>query len=55
MSKTSNCECGSIYRTCDRKRHELTKTHLNYINGKSNNVQPIETMKVIVKLMKMLV
>ena len=43
MSKTTTCECGSIYRTCDRKRHELTKTHLNYINGKSNNVQPIET------------
>jgi len=40
MSKTSNCECGSIYRTSDRKRHELTKNHLNYINGKT---QPIET------------
>ena len=36
MSKTTTCECGSIYRTCDRKRHELTKVHLNFIDKKPN-------------------
>ena len=34
MSKTTTCECGSVYRTCDKKRHLNTKNHLNFINTK---------------------
>ena len=34
MSKTTTCECGSVYRTCDKKRHLNTKVHLNFINVK---------------------
>ena len=27
------CECGSIYRKCDKARHERTNKHMNYINN----------------------
>ena len=30
--KKTNCECGSTYRTSDRKRHELTRNHLDFFN-----------------------
>jgi hypothetical protein len=32
------CECGSIYRRCDKSRHEKSKKHIKYldsINGRS--------------------
>jgi hypothetical protein len=38
------CECGSIYRKCDKSQHEKTKKHLKYldsINGRSTTTTEI--------------
>ena len=38
MKKTS-CICGSSYRSCDKKRHENTKAHLDFLkNNNSENL-----------------
>lgn len=33
----TNCECGSVYRKCDKLRHEKSLKHQNYIKPNNNN------------------
>ena len=41
--KKTNCECGSSYRSSDRKRHELTKVHLDFIKtGTSSTASTVD-------------
>ena len=39
MNSKTSCICGSTFRTCDRKRHESTKTHQEYIKNNHNDNQ----------------
>ena len=42
MSKKVTCECGITYRGCDKKRHEASKTHINFFTSQKSNVSGVE-------------